>query len=84
MDDQARRADVRQVVAAGRAPLHGFADARDYYRRASSRYYLPDIRTPSLVHHSSDDPLVFSHHLPDPTALSPCAQLGLHTPRGHV
>ncbi|MFC6981787.1 hypothetical protein ACFQH7_25310, partial [Microbulbifer taiwanensis] len=35
---------------------HGFADARDYYRRASSRYYLPDIRTPSLIIHSSDDP----------------------------
>ncbi|MGV8617457.1 YheT family hydrolase, partial [Pseudomonas aeruginosa] len=42
------------------APLHGFADARDYYRRASSRYYLPDIRTPSLNLHSRDDPLVFA------------------------
>lgn len=54
------------------APLHGFADARDYYRRASSRYYLPDIRTPSLIIHSSDDPFVFARSLPDRSELAPC------------
>lgn len=31
------------------APLHGYSDAQDYYRRASSRYYLPEITTPTLL-----------------------------------
>lgn len=66
------------------APLHGFADARDYYRRASSRYYLPDIRTPSLIIHSSDDPFVFPRSLPDRSELAPCTELELHARGGHV
>ncbi|MBF3106108.1 hydrolase, partial [Pseudomonas aeruginosa] len=66
------------------APLHGFADARDYYRRASSRYYLPDIRTPSLIIHSSDDPFVFARSLPDRSELAPCTELELHARGGHV
>ena len=62
-------------------PLHGFADARDYYRRASSRYYLPDIRTPSLIIHSSDDPFVFARSLPDRSELAPCTEPGTARPR---
>jgi predicted alpha/beta-fold hydrolase len=40
------------------APLHGFADAQDYYRRASSGPRLGAIRRPTLLLSSEDDPIV--------------------------
>ncbi|WP_419178527.1 hydrolase [Pseudomonas syringae] len=66
------------------APLHGFADATDYYRRASSRYYLGQIETPTLIIQSTDDPFVFPHSLPEPSELSPCTEFELHAKGGHV
>jgi len=66
------------------APLHGFADADDYYRRASSRFYLSAIRTPSLLIQAADDPFVFRHSVPEPSELAPCTTLELHEHGGHV
>jgi len=66
------------------APLHGFTDAQDYYRRASSRYYLGQIQTPTLIIQSSDDPFVFPHSLPEPSELSSCTEFELHAKGGHV
>ncbi|TWC16603.1 hypothetical protein FBY06_11998 [Pseudomonas sp. SJZ085] len=66
------------------APLHGFSDASDYYRRASSRYYMSEINTPTLVIQAADDPFVFPHSLPEPHELSACTQLELHAQGGHV
>lgn len=43
---------------AANAPLHGFAGADDYYRRASSLAYLPGIRTPALCLSAQDDPFL--------------------------
>ncbi len=40
------------------APLFGFADAEDYYERATSRHVLGDISIPTLVIHADDDPFV--------------------------
>ena len=40
------------------APLAGFRDAFDYYERASALPYLKDIRIPTLLIHSDDDPLL--------------------------
>ena len=40
------------------APAFGFQDAMDYYKRASSIYFLNSIRIPTLVIQSQDDPLV--------------------------
>jgi predicted alpha/beta-fold hydrolase len=40
------------------APLHGFADAADYYARASSLPYLTDIRRPTLLLSAVDDPFL--------------------------
>ncbi|MCS6852173.1 MAG: alpha/beta fold hydrolase [Gemmataceae bacterium] len=40
------------------APSHGFADAADYYRRASSAPWLERIRVPTLILAARDDPLV--------------------------
>ncbi|MBM3110872.1 hydrolase [Pseudomonas sp. P66] len=66
------------------APLNGFIDAKDYYRRASSRYYLGENRTPTLIIHSRDDPFVFSHSLPEAKELAPMTTLELHSRGGHV
>ena len=41
------------------APLNGYLNVEDYYRRASSRYFLGTIDTPTLIIQSEDDPFVF-------------------------
>ena len=66
------------------APLHGYADADDYYRRASSHYYLGRIATPTLIIQSSDDPFVFPHSVPQGDDLSATTHLELHARGGHV
>ncbi|AIN60734.1 hydrolase [Pseudomonas soli] len=66
------------------APLNGFSDAHDYYRRASSRYYLGENRTPTLIIHANDDPFVFGHSLPDASELAAQTQFELHSRGGHV
>lgn len=66
------------------APLHGYVDAQDYYRRASSRYFLSRIQTPTLIIQAADDPFVFPHSLPEPDELSTCTEFELHAKGGHV
>ncbi|SDJ28684.1 hydrolase [Billgrantia gudaonensis] len=39
-------------------PLHGFADADDYYRRASAGPLLGEIEVPTLILHAEDDPFM--------------------------
>lgn len=60
------------------APLHGYADADDYYRRASSRFFLGAIRVPTLLIQSADDPFVFRHSVPEAHELSASTRLELH------
>lgn len=38
------------------APAHGFKDAEDYYKKSSSKQYIPSIKTPTLLITSLDDP----------------------------
>ena len=66
------------------APLNGFDDANDYYKRSSSRYYLGENRTPTLIIQSRDDPFVFSHSLPEARELASSTRLELHAHGGHV
>jgi hypothetical protein len=40
------------------APLHGFRDADDYWRRASSAPWLAQIRVPTLVLNAKNDPFL--------------------------
>lgn len=67
------------------APAHGFANADDYYARCSSKRFLHDITTPSLVISASNDPLIplekdVLDKLYNNTAISP-----IITPKGgHV
>lgn len=40
------------------APIFGFVSVGDYYRNASSILRLPNIRTPTLILNSVDDPII--------------------------
>ncbi|HLD64793.1 MAG TPA: hydrolase [Pseudomonas sp.] len=66
------------------APLHGYSDAEDYYRRASSRYFLGEIRVPTLLIQAADDPFVFAHSVPERHELAADTQMELHARGGHV
>jgi len=66
------------------APLHGFADEVDYWRRASCGPYLPKVARPTLLISALDDPFVPPAGLPDPSALPPHVRLELTEHGGHV
>ena len=66
------------------APLHGFKNADDYYARSSSRRFLKDIRVPTLVLHSRDDPFMTTAAIPDESELSSAVTLELSDRGGHV
>jgi predicted alpha/beta-fold hydrolase len=40
------------------APLHGFADAEDYWKRSSCRQFLPGIAIPTLLVTAANDPIL--------------------------
>jgi predicted alpha/beta-fold hydrolase len=40
------------------APMHGFSDAAEYWRKSSSRQYLEKIRIPVLLINALDDPFL--------------------------
>ena len=66
------------------APLHGFLDAQDYYRRSSSKGLLGGIRRPTLIIHARDDPFMTPGVLPSPATLPPQVHLEVSTHGGHV
>ena len=68
------------------APLHGFRDADDYWRRASAAPHLNALQVPSLVVNARNDPFVPADSLPDPDALRANTHLTLWQPAhgGHV
>ena len=66
------------------APLHGFADAADYYAKCSSLPLLPEIKTPTLLIQSANDPLVPATSLPHPAKLPDNVRLELTRSGGHV
>lgn len=66
------------------APLHGFKDADDYYKKSSASLFLGRIATPTLVLHAKDDPFMHESILPDATILSPSVCLEVSNKGGHV
>ena len=66
------------------APLHGFADEVDYWRRASCGPYLARVRVPTLLLSAVDDPFVPAVALPDPARLPPNVVLEVTERGGHV
>jgi predicted alpha/beta-fold hydrolase len=66
------------------APLHGFADAADYYARSSCRQYLRGIAVPTLVVNARNDPFMTPTALPTASELSAFVRIELTRGGGHV
>ncbi|HSW93759.1 MAG TPA: hydrolase [Gammaproteobacteria bacterium] len=66
------------------APLHGFLNAEDYYKKSSSRQFLKNISVPTLLLQSGNDPFMTKDVLPGPDELSKEVTLELTEQGGHV
>ncbi|MBT9599459.1 MAG: alpha/beta fold hydrolase [Vitreoscilla sp.] len=66
------------------APLHGFKDTDDYWRRASAKPHLARIRVPALVLNARNDPFVPASSLPVVRDVGRCVTLWQPAHGGHV
>jgi len=66
------------------APLHGFPHVHAYYRSASSRQYLKNIKVPTLIIHALDDPFMTPDVIPEAHELSASTTLEISHKGGHV
>ncbi|MEA3370774.1 MAG: alpha/beta fold hydrolase, partial [Campylobacterota bacterium] len=66
------------------APIHGFDSAQDYYTKCSSKQFLKDIKTPTLIIHSLDDPFMTKEILPQDNEVSKYISLEVLKSGGHV
>ncbi len=76
--------NLREFDDAVTAPLHGFRDAADYWRRASSKPWLPGIRLPALVINTLNDPFLPWQALPGAKEVSASVTLDYPAGGGHV
>ncbi|MFC0690726.1 hydrolase [Paraburkholderia humisilvae] len=66
------------------APLHGFRNADDYWTRAATRPWLPEITVPTLVLNARNDPFLPGTVLPSPHDVSNAVELDQPADGGHV
>ncbi len=66
------------------APLHGFKGWEDYYQKASSLADLINIKTPTHILWSADDPFFSKKCIPTNDQLSDAVHFELTTHGGHV
>jgi predicted alpha/beta-fold hydrolase len=66
------------------APLHGFRDTDDYWKRASAKPHLRDIRIPALVLNALNDPFVPGESLPRQSEVGEHVTLWQPRHGGHV
>lgn len=59
-----RATTLRGFDNAFTAPLHGFADVDDYWKRASAKPVLPSVAIPALIVNACNDPFVPAGSLP--------------------
>ena len=65
-------------------PVHGFADGRDYWRRASAKPHLRKVAVPALLLNARNDPFVPAASLPTREDVSASVQLWQPHGGGHV
>ena len=65
------------------APLHGYADTADYWKRASALPHLGQLRIPALVLNTGNDPFVPAQALPTHCS-NPLVTLWRPAQGGHV
>jgi hypothetical protein len=66
------------------APLHGFKNTDDYWRRASAKPHLDQIKIPALVVNARNDPFVPASCLPSKTDVGSHVTLWQPAHGGHV
>lgn len=66
------------------APIHGFAGADDYWRRASAKPWLKSIAIPTLAVNPKNDPFLPARHLPTMADVSTSVRLEQPADGGHV
>lgn len=66
------------------APVHGFRDADDYWRRASGKPWLAGVRVPLLVLNALNDPFVPAASLPRSSDVSHDVTLAQPETGGHI
>lgn len=66
------------------APIHGFRNTEDYWRRASARLHLAQIKVPTLVVNARNDPFVPTASLPLAEQVGDCVTLWQPRHGGHV
>jgi predicted alpha/beta-fold hydrolase len=83
--ERVRRArDLYEFDDAFTAPVHGFRGVDDYWRRASAKPHLRDIRIPALVLNALNDPFVPAQSLPVQSEVGPHVTLWQPRHGGHV
>jgi len=66
------------------APTHGYKNAEDYYKKASSRQFVKHIRIPTLIIQAKDDPFMNANVLPDMNEIPNNVTLEANAHGGHV
>jgi predicted alpha/beta-fold hydrolase len=66
------------------APLHGFRDTEDYWKKSSSKPWLGHIEVPTLVINALNDPFMPASVLPRPRDVSPAVVLEFPQEGGHA
>ncbi|WP_018605355.1 hydrolase [Uliginosibacterium gangwonense] len=75
---------LREFDDAYTAPMHGFRNAEDYWRRASAKPLLQHIQLPTLVLNARNDPFLPAQALPTRFDVSPMVVLDQPEEGGHV
>src|ERR1044071_2340706 len=67
------------------APIHGFKDAEDYWRKCSCKQFLENIRVPTLLVNAGNDPFLAQECYPVEEAReNSCLHLEIPSTGGHV
>jgi predicted alpha/beta-fold hydrolase len=75
---------LRQFDNVVTAPLHGYRDTDDYWRRASSKPDLRGIAVPTLIVHARNDPFLPGPYLPAAGEVSASVMLDFSQGGGHA
>lgn len=66
------------------APIHGYLDTEDYWRRASAKPVLREILVPTLILNAQNDPFLPAQYLPHHHEVAPVVVLEQPREGGHV
>ncbi len=65
------------------APLHGFKDAEEYYRKCASLYFLPQVQIPAKIILAENDPMLARGNYPELKNLNPLVSIEIRKNGGH-